>query len=70
MWKKILDWVSMVLVSVGALNWGFIGVTGLFGSYFNLVTEIAGTGVVANIIYTLVGFSAIWLIIKAFKGWK
>ncbi len=68
MWQKIVDWIAMPLTIIGALNWGFIGATTLFGNYWNPVTEILGTGTLTNIIYLLVGLSAVWLIKKAV--WK
>ncbi len=55
--KSAIDWIVFILLFIGGLNWGLIG---LFD--FNLVTEIFGIGTVTNIIYILVGLSAlIWL---------
>jgi len=52
-----LDWLVLVLVIVGGLNWGLIG---LFD--FNLVKFIFGDmSALSRIIYTLVGISAIYL---------
>jgi len=52
-----LDWIAMVLVIVGGLNWGLVG---LFG--FDLVATIFGVmGLVSRIIYILVGIAAIYL---------
>lgn len=52
-----------MLVVVGALNWGL---TGFFG--FNLVTTILGVDTtLTNVVYDLVGLSAVWMIIEAFK---
>lgn len=51
------DWVALVLVLVGALNWGLVG---LFG--FDLVATLFGDmSVLARIVYTLVGLSAVYL---------
>jgi uncharacterized membrane protein YuzA (DUF378 family) len=53
-----IDWVAMVLLIVGGLDWGLIG---LFG--FNLVAAIFGEMTVASrIVYALVGLSALWSI--------
>ena len=53
-----LDWTAIVLVIVGAINWGLIG---LFD--FNLVSEIFGVdSALTNIIYVLVCLSGIYLI--------
>lgn len=53
-----LDWIALILVIVGALNWGLVG---LFG--FNLVNAIFGFApVLVRIIYILVGLAGLWLI--------
>ena len=53
-----LDWVSIVLVIIGALNWGLVG---LFN--FNLVTFIfGGVPVLVSIIYILVGLAGLYMI--------
>ncbi|MGL4762853.1 MAG: DUF378 domain-containing protein [Sarcina sp.] len=54
---KILDGILLLLVIVGAINWGLIG---LFG--FNLVEAIFGIGVLSGIIYILVGISGLYSI--------
>lgn len=50
-----LSIVSLVLMVIGALNWGLIG---LFR--FNLVAAIFGTGVLASIVYVIVGLAGIY----------
>lgn len=55
---KILNWITFVLVIIGGLNWGLVGVAD-----FNLVTAIFGDSVFTNIIYDLVGLSAIYMLI-------
>ncbi len=58
-----LDWVAVILVIVGGLNWGLVG---LFD--FNLVDTIFGVGsVVARVVYVLVGLSALWMIFTSSK---
>lgn len=55
---KVIDTIALVLVIIGAINWGLIG---LFN--FNLVDTIFGTmSIVSRIIYTLVGISGLWAI--------
>ncbi len=51
---KWVHYVSMILVVVGALNWGLIGAFG-----FNAVAAIFGKGTIANVIYVLVGVAAV-----------
>jgi hypothetical protein len=56
---KVLNVIAMILVFIGGLNWGLIG-------FFNwdLVAAIFGAmSLVTNIIYALVGLSALYLII-------
>lgn len=55
---KVIDTIALILVIVGALNWGLIGIFN-----FNLVDAIFGTmSALSRIIYTLVGISGIWSI--------
>jgi len=52
-----LDWVALVLVIVGGLNWGLVGILN-----FNLVAALFGDmSVLARIVYALVGLSAVYL---------
>lgn len=52
---NFLKYTAYVLTLIGALNWGLIGIFG-----FNLVAAIFGNmTVLARIIYSLVGISAI-----------
>jgi len=52
------DWVSSVLVLVGALNWGLVG---FFN--WNLVSALFGAWpVVERAVYALVGLAALWMI--------
>jgi len=54
--KNTMDWIAFVLVIIGGLNWGLA----VFD--FNLVSAIFGAGLLAKIIYGLVGLSALYLI--------
>ncbi|MGL5415912.1 MAG: DUF378 domain-containing protein [Clostridium sp.] len=54
---KGLDILALILIIVGALNWGLIG---FFG--FNLVEAIFGVGMIAAIVYVLVGISGLYSI--------
>ena len=50
---KVIDKIALVLIIIGAINWGLIG---FFG--FNLVATIFGDmTVLSRIIYGLVGLS-------------
>jgi uncharacterized protein len=52
---KKLDVLAMVLVVVGALNWGLVG-----AFHFNLVTALFGATVVSSIVYILVGVAGVY----------
>ena len=53
---KIIDTIALILIIVGAINWGLIG---LFN--FNLVELIFGNMTfLARAVYTLVGVSGLW----------
>lgn len=54
---KMIRKIAYILTLIGALNWGLVGV-----AQFDLVAAIFGIGLIANVIYTLVGISALWLI--------
>lgn len=61
--KNIMDWIALVLVIVGGLNWGLVG---LF--QFDLVEAILGTiPILQRIVYILVGLSAAYMIYFAVK---
>lgn len=53
---KSLHMVTFTLVIVGALNWGLVGLFDL-----NLVTTLLGSGGVEQLVYVLVGASAVYL---------
>lgn len=53
-----LDWIAMILVIVGGLNWALVG---LFS--FDLVAAIFGSmSALARVVYVLVGLSAVYLL--------
>ncbi|MCL2508427.1 MAG: DUF378 domain-containing protein [Oscillospiraceae bacterium] len=60
----MLDRISLILVVIGALNWGSIG---LF--QFDIVAWIFGGqgAVVSRIIYTLVALAGIWCLSLLFR---
>lgn len=61
---KFLDNLSLILVIVGALNWGSIG---LFG--FDFVGFLFGgqMSVMSRIVFALVGLAGLWSITLLFK---
>ena len=58
---KATKLISMILVIIGALNWGLVG---LFG--FDLVATLFGDGsALSRIVYMLVGLAAIGMIVTS-----
>lgn len=59
-----MDTLALILVIVGALNWGMVG---LF--QFDLIASIFGGvgNTVARVLYTLVGLAGIWGITLLFR---
>ena len=58
---QIINWLAVILVIVGGLNWGLVG---LFN--FDLVATIFGEmSVLSRIVYSLVGISAFYMIFVA-----
>ena len=59
-----MDTLALILVIIGALNWGMIG---LF--QFDLIASIFGgmRTIVSRIIYTIVGLAGIWGISILFR---
>ncbi len=60
----MLDRISLILVIIGALNWGSIGIFS-----FDFVAWIFGgqTAILSRIIYTLVALAGIWCISLLFR---
>ena len=56
--KSVIDWIALVLVIVGGLNWGLVGLFNL-----DLVELIFGAiPVLQTIVYILVGIAALYTI--------
>jgi hypothetical protein len=56
---NIIDWIAFILVVVGGLNWASIGIFDI-----NAVAKLFGDmSTVSRIIYSLVGASALYLVI-------
>ncbi len=54
-----IDWIMMVLLVVGGLNWGLVGLTN-----FDLVAKIFGEGAaLSRIVYSLVGIAAVYTVV-------
>ena len=61
--KNIIDWIALVLVIVGGLNWGLVGIFS-----WDLVEAILGSvPILQRIVYVLVGISALYMIYQTWK---
>ncbi len=62
---RILNRVALILTIIGGINWGLVGIF-----KFDLVAWIFSgqDSVLARIIYTLVGLSALWCISLLFNN--
>lgn len=60
----MLDKLALILVIIGALNWGAVGIF-----QFDMVAWIFGgqTAILARIIYTLVALAGIWSVSLLFR---
>lgn len=56
-----LDWLALIFVLIGGVNWGLIGMLN-----FNLVETVLGAGsVFAHIVYLCVGVASVYLFFVA-----
>ena len=56
---KVIDWVGLILMTIGGLNWGLVGVFN-----FDLVAKIFGAmSMASKLVYSLVGLAALWEIV-------
>lgn len=60
----MLDRIALILVIIGALNWGSIGIFS-----FDIVAWLFGGqgAMLSRIIYTLVGIAGVWCISLLFR---
>ncbi len=60
---NVLDWISLILVIVGGLNWALVGLLN-----FDLVAAILGEmSTLARIVYVLVGLAAVYMLVSSPK---
>ena len=53
----ILKWLAVILIIVGALNWGLVG-----AFHVNAVEMLFGAGMVTRVIYIAVGLAGLFKI--------
>jgi len=61
----VLDKIALLLVIIGALNWGLVG---LFS--FDLVAWICGGSgaIIARVIYTVIALAGLWCVSLLFRN--
>ena len=61
--RNAFGWITIILVIIGALNWGLVGAFDV-----NLVDMIFGSiSWLATTVYILVGLSGLWELIMLFR---
>jgi len=63
-----VDYVTRILVIIGALNWGLVAI-----AEFDLVAELFGLGfgeanTATRVIYGLVGLAGLWELVRLFTA--
>jgi uncharacterized membrane protein YuzA (DUF378 family) len=55
---RVVDWIALVLLIGGGINWGLVG-----AFEFNLVSKLFGpSSIISRTIYVLVGIAALYAI--------
>src|SRR5688500_6206702 len=62
---KRLEPIALLLMVIGALNWGILGLT---GGETNVVAEIFGTGTFTDVVYVIVGVAALVYLPRMFEA--
>jgi len=61
--RSTLAWVSYILVTIGAINWGLFGLLG-----YDLVDSILVAGsTMATVVYTIIGLAGLWVLYDLFS---
>jgi uncharacterized membrane protein YuzA (DUF378 family) len=60
---SVADWIALILVLVGGLNWGLVGIFS-----FDLVATIFGNmSFLSRTVYAVVGLATIYMIVMSVK---
>ncbi|WP_101294477.1 DUF378 domain-containing protein [Halegenticoccus soli] len=63
-----LDWISLALVIVGAINWGLVGLGEFAGSNWNLVNLVFGSvPAIEAAVYVVVGLAGLYELYFAYQ---
>jgi hypothetical protein len=60
----VADTIALILVIIGALNWGAVG---LFGIDFISTIFGGSTSMMSRIVFSLVGIAGLWAVTILFK---
>jgi len=60
---KRFEPVALLVVVLGALNWGMVG---LFET--NVISDLFGTGTLTDVLYTIVGICGLVLVPRTLEG--
>jgi uncharacterized membrane protein YuzA (DUF378 family) len=60
-----LEPIALLLMVIGALNWGILGLT---GGDTNVIAEIFGTGTFTDVLYVIVGVAALVYLPRLFEA--
>lgn len=55
-----VDWAALTLLLLGGVNWGLVGLNG----YLNVVEYVFGDGRLTDLLYVLIGASALYWIYR------
>jgi uncharacterized membrane protein YuzA (DUF378 family) len=62
---KRFEPVALLVMMLGALNWGILGIT---GGETNVIAEIFGTGTFTDVVYVIVGVAALVYLPRLFEA--
>ena len=63
-----IDWISLALVIVGAINWGLVGLGSFVGANWNLVDLlIGGFPTLEALVYVVVGLAGVYELYFAYQ---
>ena len=58
-----IDWIALALVTIGAINWGLVGLAGVIGGNLNLVYLVLGSfPTIESLVYLVVGLAGLYLV--------
>lgn len=64
----VLERLSIALVTVGAINWGLIGLSEFVGGNLNVVNQaLGGFPTVEALVYLVVGLAGLYVVYVAFQ---